>query len=76
MSLFGKDANKFFTPGFGDPLPFLLADPLQFCQLDVNVGGQPFLGLSRDAQLGLSQGSGWAIQEQSRSCCEATPSLF
>ncbi len=25
----------------------------------VNVGGQPFLGLSRDAQLGLSQGSGW-----------------
>ncbi len=29
----------------------------------VNVGGQPFLGLSRDAQLGLSQGSGWAIQE-------------
>ncbi len=32
----------------------------------VNVGGQPFLGLSRDAQLGLSQGSGWAIQEQSR----------
>ncbi len=42
----------------------------------VNVGGQPFLGLSRDAQLGLSQGSGWAIQEQSRSCCEATPSLF
>ncbi len=25
---------------------------------------------------GLSQGSGWAIQEQSRSCCEATPSLF
>uniref|UniRef100_A0A671QXY5 Transporter n=1 Tax=Sinocyclocheilus anshuiensis TaxID=1608454 RepID=A0A671QXY5_9TELE len=30
----------------------------------VNVGGQPFLGLSRDAQLGLSQGSGWAIQEQ------------
>ncbi len=42
----------------------------------VNVGGQPFLGLSRDAQLGFSQGSGWAIQEQSRSCCEATPSLF
>ncbi len=31
----------------------------------VNVGGQPFVGLSRDAQLGLSQGSGWAIQEQS-----------
>ncbi len=29
----------------------------------VNVGGQPFLGLSRDAQLGLSQGSGWAIQD-------------
>ncbi len=45
-------------------------------RLDGNVGGQPFLGLSKDAQLGLSQGSGWAIQEQSRSCCEATPSLF
>ncbi len=30
----------------------------------VNVGGQPFLGLSRDAQLGSSQGSGWAIQER------------
>ncbi len=28
----------------------------------VNVGGQPFLGLSRDAQLGLSQGSGWAFK--------------
>uniref|UniRef100_A0A672S8U7 CRIB domain-containing protein n=1 Tax=Sinocyclocheilus grahami TaxID=75366 RepID=A0A672S8U7_SINGR len=24
---------QFFTPGFGDPLPFLLADPLQFCQV-------------------------------------------
>ncbi len=42
----------------------------------VNVGGQPFLGLSRDAQLGLSQGSGWAIQEQSRSCCEALLHYF
>ncbi len=28
----------------------------------VNVGGQPFLGLSRDAQLGLSQGSGWPVK--------------
>ncbi len=28
----------------------------------VNVGGQPFLGLSRDAQLGLSQGSGWPFK--------------
>ncbi len=37
----------------------------------VNVGGW-----FRDAQLGLSQGSGWAIQEQSQSCCEATSSLF
>jgi len=42
----------------------------------VNIGGQPFLGLFRDAQLGSSQGPGWAIQEQSQSCCEATPSLF
>uniref|UniRef100_A0A671LRJ8 Protein bicaudal C homolog 1-B-like n=1 Tax=Sinocyclocheilus anshuiensis TaxID=1608454 RepID=A0A671LRJ8_9TELE len=27
---FWERCNKFFTPGFGDPLPFLLADPLQF----------------------------------------------
>ncbi len=33
MSLFGKDATSFSHPGFGDPLPFLLADPLQFCQV-------------------------------------------
>ncbi len=26
---FWERFNKFFTPGFGDPLPFLLADPLQ-----------------------------------------------
>ncbi len=32
----------------------------------VNVGGQPFLGLSRDAQLGLSQGSGWAFKNSHR----------
>ena len=42
----------------------------------VNVGGQPFSGLSRDAQLGLGQGSGWASQEWSQSCSEATPLLF
>ncbi len=74
MSLFGKE---FFTPGFGDP--FAIPPCRSSTVLSgwmVNVGGQPFLGLSRDAQLGLSQGSGWAIQEQSRSCCEATPSLF
>ena len=34
----------------------------------VNVGGQPFSGLSRDAQLGLGQGSGWASQEWSLLC--------
>uniref|UniRef100_A0A7N9AZ27 Family with sequence similarity 120C n=1 Tax=Mastacembelus armatus TaxID=205130 RepID=A0A7N9AZ27_9TELE len=32
--------------------------------------------LSRDAQLGLGQGSGWASQERSQSCSEATPLLF
>ena len=32
----------------------------------VTVGGQPFSGLSRDAQLGLGQGSGWASQEGSQ----------
>src|SRR4029434_2805043 len=41
--------------------------------LMVNVGGQPFSGLSRDAQLGLGQGSGWASQEWSQTCSEATP---
>ncbi len=69
--------QQVFHTWIGDPLPFLLADPLQFCPgWMVNVGGQPFLGLSRDAQLGLSQGSGWAIQEQSRSCCEALLRYF
>ena len=42
----------------------------------VNVGGQPSSGLSRDAQLDLSQDSGSAIQEHSQSCSETTPSLF
>lgn len=42
----------------------------------VNFGAQPFLDLSIDARLGLGQGCGWAIQEQSRSCWEATPSLL
>ncbi len=59
--------HKFFTPGFGDPLPFLLAgsSPVSV-RLDGNelVERPHFLGLSRDAQLGLGQGSGWAIQEQ------------
>jgi len=67
--------QQVFTFGFGYPLPFLLADPL-LSDWMVNVGGQPFSGLSRDTQLGLSQDSGWAIQEQPQSCCEATPSLF
>ena len=31
------------------------------------VGGQPFLGLSRDVQLGSNQGSGWATQGHSQS---------
>ena len=29
---FWERCNKFFAYGFGDPLPFPLADPLQFCQ--------------------------------------------
>uniref|UniRef100_A0A3B4X242 CHM Rab escort protein n=1 Tax=Seriola lalandi dorsalis TaxID=1841481 RepID=A0A3B4X242_SERLL len=36
-------------------------------------GGQTFSGLSRDAQLGLGQGSGWASQEWSQSCSDAPP---
>ena len=42
----------------------------------VNVGGQTFSGLSRDAQLGLGQGSGWASQEWSQSCSEALLCYF
>uniref|UniRef100_A0A3Q3FGD3 Histone H3 n=1 Tax=Labrus bergylta TaxID=56723 RepID=A0A3Q3FGD3_9LABR len=49
---------------------------LRFQSWMMNVGGQPFSGLSRDAQLGLGQGSGWASQEWSQSCSEATPLLF
>ncbi|KAI2647298.1 NLR family CARD domain-containing protein 3 [Labeo rohita] len=41
----------------------------------VNVGGQPFLGLSRVAQLGSSQGSGWAIQEHVRSDSHVSSSV-
>ncbi len=73
MSLFGK---VFLTWIWGSSaIPPCRSSPVLSGWM-VNVGGQPFLGLSRDAQLGLSQASGWAIQEQSRSCCEATPSLF
>ncbi len=75
MSLFGKDATSFSHLDLGSSaIPPCRSSPVLSGWM-VNVGGQPFLGLSRDAQLGLSQGSGWAIQEQSRSC-EATPSLF
>ncbi len=61
-------------------LGILCHSSLQILSSSVRLDGKRWwtaiLGLSRDAQLGLSQGSGWAIQEQSRSCCEATPSLF
>ena len=58
--------NKFFTPGFGDPLPSFLADPLQFCQVGWWTSVDSHVpGLSRDAQLGLGQGSGWVSQEWS-----------
>ncbi len=76
MSLFGKDATSFSHLDLGILCHSSLQILSSSVRLDVNVGGQPFLGLSRDAQLGLSQGSSWAIQEQSLSCCEATPSLF
>ncbi len=76
MSLFWKDATSFSHLDLGILyIPPCRSSPVMSGWI-LNVGGQPFLGLSRDAQLGLSQGSGWAIQEQSRSCCEATPSLF
>ncbi len=76
MSLFGKDATSFSHLDLGILCHSSLQILSSSVRLDGKRGGQPFLGLSRDAQLGLSQGSGWAIQEQSRSCCEATPSLF
>lgn len=60
--------QQVFTPEFGDPLSFFLADPGWM----VNAGEQPFSGLSRNAQLGLGQGSGSASQELSQSCSEAT----
>ncbi len=73
MSLFGKDATSFSHLDLGIAIPPCRSSPVLSGWM-VNIGGQPFLGISRDAQLGLSQGSGWAIQEQSLSCCEATPS--
>ncbi len=76
MSLFGKDATSFSHLDLG----ILCHSSLQILSSSVRLDGKRwwtsiFRSL-RDAQLGLSQGSGWAIQEQSRSCCEATPSLF
>ncbi len=76
MSLFGKDATSFSHLDLGILCHSSLQILSSSVRLDGKRGGQTFLGLSRDAQLGLSQGSGWAIQEQSRSCCEATPSYF
>uniref|UniRef100_A0A672Q1X5 R3H domain containing 1 n=1 Tax=Sinocyclocheilus grahami TaxID=75366 RepID=A0A672Q1X5_SINGR len=52
-----------YAPGQGEPVG--VSSPVLSGWM-VNVGGQPFLGLSRVAQFGLSQGSGWAIQEQSQ----------
>lgn len=42
----------------------------------VNVGGRPFSGLYRDAQMDLGQGSGWPSQDRSQTCSEATPLLY
>ncbi len=73
MSLFGKDATSFSHLDLG----ILCHSSLQILSSSVRLDGKHWwtaiLGLSRDAQLGLSQGSGWAVQEQSRSCCAATP---
>uniref|UniRef100_A0A674C960 Oxysterol-binding protein n=1 Tax=Salmo trutta TaxID=8032 RepID=A0A674C960_SALTR len=40
-----------------------------------SVAAQLFSGLSRDVRSGLSPGSGWATQEHSETCPEATPAL-
>ncbi len=54
--------QQVFTPGFG----ILCHSSLQILSSSVRLDGKRWwtaiLGLSRDAQLGLSQGSGWAIQ--------------
>ncbi len=55
MSLFGKDATSFSHRIWGSSaIPPCRSSPVLSGWM-VNVGGQPFLGLSRDAQLGLSQ---------------------
>ncbi len=56
MSLLGKMQQVFHTWIWGSfAIPPCRSSPVLSGWM-VNVGGQPFLGLSRDAQLGLSQG--------------------
>ncbi len=56
MSLFGKDATSFHTWIWGSSaIPPCRSSPVLSGWM-VNVGGQPFLGLSRDAQLGFKSG--------------------
>ncbi len=56
MSLFGKDATSFSHLDWGSSaIPPCRSSPVLSGWM-VNVGGQPFLGLSRDAQLGFKSG--------------------
>jgi len=52
MSLFGKDATSFSRLDLGILCHSSLQIPSSSVRLDGVVGGQPFSGLSRDAQLG------------------------
>lgn len=50
--------NKLYTPGFGD---FLCRSSRALLGWVRTVGRKPYSGLSRDVQLGSSQGSGWSL---------------
>lgn len=68
--------HKFFRPGFWDLLPLFIADPLKCRQVDVVDSHFQASSEMLNWALGLGQGSGWASQKWSQSCCETTALLF
>lgn len=60
---FGSDCSLEYSLVRCDKLP---CKSSQAVRLNRDLGGQPFSGLSRDAHLGPSPGSGWATQGH---CC-------
>ena len=62
------------TSGFGDFLPFFLADLLKLCH--VGWGEHESSSLSTDSQWDSSLGFSWATQGLSRTCSEAIPVLL